>query len=118
MRFPEWLKPGLWGAVVGAAGLAIVGFSTMGWVTGETAEKAAAQRAENAVAAALTPLCVQVAGKDPQLDAKLKQLVAESSWQRYEYVMKAGWATAPGAKDPNREVAEKCAEVLAKQASG
>ena len=28
--------------------------------------------------------------------------------------MKAGWATVPTANEPNREVTEGCAEVLAK----
>ncbi len=46
---PEWLKPGLYGAVVGAAALAIVGFTWGGWVTGGTVGKLASEQARNAV---------------------------------------------------------------------
>jgi hypothetical protein len=47
--------------------------------------------------------------------AKLEQLKAlKSSYERRDFVMKAGWATIPTAKEPNRDVAEGCAEVIAK----
>ena len=38
MTTPEWLKPGLVGAGVGAVALAAVGFGWGGWVTGGAAE--------------------------------------------------------------------------------
>ena len=38
----------------------------------------------------------------------------KSSYERRDFVMKAGWATVPTTKEPNREVTEGCAEVLAK----
>lgn len=44
MAAPEWLKPGLFGAGIGAVALAIVGFSWGGWVTGGTAEAMAADQ--------------------------------------------------------------------------
>ena len=31
MQVPVWIKPAVWGAVVGAVGVMIVGFSWMGW---------------------------------------------------------------------------------------
>ena len=37
----ENLTPGIWGAVLGAAALAIVGFNWGGWVTGNTAKEMA-----------------------------------------------------------------------------
>ena len=33
MNTPEWLKPGVYGALIGAAFVGIVGFSWGGWVT-------------------------------------------------------------------------------------
>ena len=33
MQTPEWLKPGLYGAVCGAVAVAIAGFTWGGWVT-------------------------------------------------------------------------------------
>src|SRR5512145_1543430 len=53
-----WLKPAVWGAVVGAVITMILGFSWMGWVLGGTAERLAVERANAAVVMALTPTCV------------------------------------------------------------
>jgi hypothetical protein len=36
MNTPEWLKPGIYGAVIGAVFVGVVGFSWGGWVTGGT----------------------------------------------------------------------------------
>ena len=36
-RYPS-LKPGIWGAVIGAIGISVVGFSSLGWTLGGTAE--------------------------------------------------------------------------------
>ena len=58
MQIPMELKPAFWGAVGGAAALAIVGFSWGGWVTANTADTNAKQRSEKAVVAALAPICV------------------------------------------------------------
>ena len=41
MKIPNWLKPGIYGAVVGALVLTTVGFAWGGWVTGATAQKMA-----------------------------------------------------------------------------
>jgi len=46
--------PAVWGAVIGAAGMAIVGFSTLG----SSAERMAKDQTEAAVVDALTPVCV------------------------------------------------------------
>src|ERR1700674_2396203 len=59
MQVPSEVKPALWGAVGGAIALAIVGFSWGGWVTGSTANELANKRADSAVVAALTPICVE-----------------------------------------------------------
>jgi hypothetical protein len=37
MNTPEWLKPGIYGAVIGAVFVGVVGFTWGGWVTGGTA---------------------------------------------------------------------------------
>ncbi len=115
MKTPEWLKPGLQGAAVGAVALAIVGFSWGGWVTGGTAEKMAADEARLEVIAALVPICVEQSSQDPQVVETLAQLKDTSSYQRSEMLMKAGWATMPGSSDPNRDVARACMETLAAQ---
>jgi hypothetical protein len=61
---------------------------------------------------------VAAARQDPKLEIKLQELVAESSYQRDDFVMKTGWATAPGADNPNRGVATACAVALTNLAKG
>lgn len=112
-RIPASTEPFLWGAGAGAAALAIVGFAWGGWVMGSTAEQLAAARADQAVVASLTPICVAQFRKDPKAKASLAAMNQIDSWQRAEYVSKGGWATMPGSsEDPNRGVASACAAVL------
>jgi len=49
----------LQGAAIGAVASIVVGFSWGGWMTGGTADRLAAERADTAVVAALTPVCVE-----------------------------------------------------------
>jgi hypothetical protein len=115
MNIPQGLKPGLKGAVVGAAALAIVGFTWGGWVTGGTATEMAAEQAKLEVVAALVPICIQQSNQDPQVVETLAQLRDASSYKRSDMLMKAGWATMPGSSEPNRNVATACMKVLAAQ---
>jgi hypothetical protein len=79
----------------------------------------AEQRGEKAVIAALTPICVAQFKGQPQ-DVRATQLAAlkgESSYQRGDYVEKQGWATMPGSKQADDEVADACATELMKLAA-
>ena len=117
MQISPNVKPALWGAVGGAIAAMIVGFAWGGWVTGGSAEKMAVTRSSAAVVEALVPACVALSVSDPAGPAKLEQLAAlKSSYERTDFVMKAGWATMPTAKEPNRKLAEACAELIAKAA--
>jgi hypothetical protein len=114
----EWLKPGVWGAVIGSILTMIVGFSWGGWTTSSTATQAAIKRADAAVTAVLVPICLAQEKIDATKSTKLGELKAiTSSWEQTEFVMKAGWATFPGKEDPNRDVAEACASALLKTAA-
>jgi hypothetical protein len=118
-RVPEWLKPAVWGGIAGAAVIAILGFSA-GWVvTGGSARAMAEQEGEKAVIAALTPICVaQFKSQTPEVrTTKLAALKGESSWARGDFVEKQGWATMPGAKEAEDEVADACATELMKLAA-
>jgi hypothetical protein len=115
MNIPKWLKPGLKGAAVGAAALAIVGFTWGGWVTGGTAKEMAADQAKLEVVAALVPICLEQSSQDPQVVATLAQLKDATSYKRNDMLMDAGWATMPGSSDPNRNVAKACMKKLADQ---
>jgi hypothetical protein len=118
-NIPEWFKPAVWGGIVGVAVIGIVGFSA-GWlVTGGSARTMAEQQGEKAVIAALTPICVaQFKSQTPEIrTTKLATLKGESSWQRGDFVEKQGWATMPGGKVPDDEVADACAAELMKLAA-
>jgi alpha/beta superfamily hydrolase len=117
-KLPIETKPFLWGAAAGAVALAIAGFSWGGWVTGATAERLAGARADAAMVAALTPICVTQFQASARAGASLAALKQAQSWEQAEYVSKGGWATMPGSKaEPNREVAAACATALTKSAS-
>ncbi|MFL2809067.1 MAG: hypothetical protein ACJ0DG_08445 [bacterium] len=108
----EKIKSFFWNAIVGAIIISIVGFSWLGWVTGGTAQQEAKQMSEEAVNDRLAKICVYQAIQDPGKDQKLKELKEKSSYEKDDYVMKQGWATMPGEEEPEREVADKCAELL------
>ena len=108
-----WMKPGIWGAVIGSILTMIVGFSWGGWMTGGTATREGIKRADAAVTATLVPICVAREKIDAVKGTKLTELKAiTSSYEQTEFVMKTGWATFPGKEDPNRDVAEACASAL------
>ena len=109
-----WLKPAVWGAIIGSVGTMIVGFSWMGWVLGGTAERLAAERTNAAVVVALTPSCVSRFMQQPQAAAKLKELQAIDTWKQREFLEAGGWATQSGEQAPNSGVANACAEQLIK----
>ena len=115
-KIPAWVKPGIWGVVVGAIGFAVIGFNADLVVTAKDAERSADREARRAVVAALTPICVAQFRGGAQADrtTHIAALEKESSWQRGDYIEKQGWATMPGATDANDEVATACATELLK----
>ena len=112
MTTPEWLKPGIYGALLGAAFVGIVGFSWGGWQTGSGAQKMASEMAEDRVIAALVPFCLDMSRTDNERIAKLATIREASSFKRRDAVMETGWATTPGADGPNRDLAQACIEGL------
>ena len=112
-----WLKPAVWGAIVGVVLTMIVGFSWMGWMLGGTAERLALERSNAAVVVALTPSCVSRFMQQPNAAGKLKELQTIDTWRQREFVEAGGWATASGDKTPNSNVASACAEQLVKAKS-
>jgi hypothetical protein len=115
-KLPKQTSPFLWGAATGAVALAITGFSWGGWVTGGTAEKLAAARADEVMVASLVPICVAQFQRAPGAPARLVAFKEVKSWEQGDYVSTGGWATMPGslATEPNRQVAQACAEALAR----
>ena len=82
-------------------------------MTSRTANTLAAEHAENAVVAALTPICVAKflqAGDAKENLVTLQKI--SSNWEQGEYLEKGGWATQPGASSPDYHLARACAEKL------
>ncbi len=91
----------------------VIGFSWGGWVTGGAANKLAAERADNAVVAALTPICVEKFLQSNNAKANLATLQKISSnWEQGDYLEKGGWVTQPGATSSDYHLARACAEKL------
>jgi hypothetical protein len=108
MTTPEWLKPGVYGAAIGAVAVMALGFSWGGWMTAGGASELAVNRAHEEVVAALVPICLQIAQDDPDRIAKLVTITEATTYQRRDAVMAAGWATVPGAEAPDRDLAQAC----------
>ena len=109
----ESLSRLLQGAAAGAVASIVIGFSWGGWMTGSTGNRLAAERADTAVVAALTPVCVDkfLQNSDAQANlAVIKKI--PSNWEQAEYVQKGGWATQPGATSTDYQLARACAEKL------
>jgi hypothetical protein len=112
MNTPEWLKPGIYGALTGAAFVAIVGFTWGGWVTGGTANNRAIAMSRDDVVASMVPVCLDMARSDPAQADKLATIQAASTYQRRDALVATGWATMPGADAPDRDIAQACLAAL------
>ncbi|MHC8494478.1 hypothetical protein ACTU44_17440 [Thalassospira sp. SM2505] len=114
MTIATWVKPAIWGGVVGAVLITIVGFSTGSVVSGSTAEKMAETSSKESVIAAMAPVCVaQFKTLTPNNQmAELAALKEESSYKRDDFVIAKGWATMPGSEEPRNDIAQRCASLL------
>ena len=113
MQMPTWIRPMAWGAVVGAVGTMIVGFSWMGWTLNHTTQRLVAEASESAVVAALTPFCVASYLKQPDAAQKLAALREDTSeYTQRELIEKAGFSTMPGNAEPTTGVASACVKAL------
>ena len=112
MKLPPSLKPGTWGAVIGAAGISVLGFAVFGWTLGGTAEQMAKERAEAAVVDVLTPICVEKFHAQADAPAKFAEFKKAATVDRRLIIEKSGWATVPGTDAPNKEIAMACTERL------
>lgn len=117
MKTPEWLKPGIYGAVIGAVFVGVVGFTWGGWVTGGTSNDRAVAMSRNDVVASMVPVCLDMARSDPARTATLATIRAASTYQRRDALMAAGWATMPGTDAPDRDIAQACLAALDVDAS-
>lgn len=108
MNTPEWLKPGIYGALIGAVFVDVAGFTWGGWVTGSTANDRAMAMSHSDVVASMVPVCLDMARSDPARADKLQTIRAASTYQKRGALMEAGWATVPGTDAPDRDIAQAC----------
>jgi hypothetical protein len=98
----------------GAVAAVVIGFTWGGWMTGGSANRLAAEQADTAVVAALTPMCVEKFMQDNNAKTNLAALrKISSNWEQGEYLQKGGWVTQPGATSSDYHLARACAEKLA-----
>ena len=122
MNLPSFLSPFVdgdspkrlfQGLAVGVIGTLVIGFNWGGWnVAGTVAEKVETA-SRTSMVTALAPICADKFERAAKADNDLVvKLTAVSTWQRDDYLMKAGWATFPGGAEPDRGVASACATLL------
>ncbi len=108
----EKIKTGVWGGIIGAIVVMIIGFGWGGWVLGSTAQKNADTMLTDGLVARLAPMCLGQFNADADKDKKYRELTEKNRWEREEYVEKQGWATMPFEKEPDRGVAVMCVELI------
>jgi hypothetical protein len=113
MNITTSLKNSLLGAIVGAAAITVIGFTWGGWVTSTSADIRIEESSEEAVTMALTSICVHQSTQDPNIEAVIAGMKAARSFQRGDFIMKAGWATMPGETEPNQRLARACVQEFA-----
>jgi hypothetical protein len=101
------------GAAVGAIATIIAGFTFGGWTLDSTAQKQANMAEQRTLVRVLAPICADKFKKSTDAVANLEALNKADAWRRDEIIVKAGWATFPGS-EPDRGVAEPCAQLLSK----
>ena len=101
----------LQGAVAGAVVTMIVGFYWGGWMLGTNAEKMAKNHSENAVVAALSPVCADKFRALPDVEARKIALSKVDSWKRRDEFPKE-FVTLPGESYPNAALVEACYTLL------
>jgi hypothetical protein len=111
MKIYPWLKPGIWGAIVGAIAIMVLGFWQFGWVLGSKADQMARDRASTAVAEALAPVCAAkflAQANAPARVADLRKL--RSDYEQRDFIEKGGWAVAIVSDAPDYQLASECAK--------
>lgn len=117
MNIPEWTKPGIYGAIVGAVAISILGFTWGGWTTSSNAEEMAQSFADGEVTMAMVPVCMDLSAADPERLTKLATVRDATGYGRSKAMMDTGWATLPGSDAPDRDLAEACFKGLELDAS-
>ena len=120
MNSPEWLKPGIYGALIGAVFVGVVGFTWGGWVTGGTANSESLKLTERLRRVDPEMIEYRVTVEDPvTLTAPFTMrlmLTTQPGYTFLEYSCHEGNGAVPnslsGERAYERQVAEAVAEGL------
>jgi alpha/beta superfamily hydrolase len=118
MQLPSYLKgDGLKSHAialgVGVIATLVIGFTWGGWVRGSTARRMTDTAVTAEIVALYTPQCVkrfEAQTNMPEQWAALKK--ANADYNQQDFIEKTGFATLPGAKEPNDDVASACVDKL------
>lgn len=113
-KIKDKISLGIISAIGGAVVTLIIGFNWGGWVTGSSSLSMGEEMARDAVVERLAPICVSQFNMDPQREKNIVTLKEQNSWERGKYIETQGWATMPFEGEPDRTVATKCSELIAK----
>ena len=104
------------GAAIGAVLAMIIGFTWGGWLTASKSRVVIQERVSAAIVSVLAPICYANFQKADDTVAQRAQLKALRSWEREEFVSKAGWAEIPGEStktaSTNSAIAQACAKLI------
>lgn len=109
---PAGWKPFSLGALAGAVIITWTGFDALGWKTSAAAATLGKRQADTAVVTALASICNAQFRKAADFPARLAALEKTDRYSRGEVIWKGGWATMPGAAEPDHDVGRACAELL------
>jgi hypothetical protein len=116
MTIPSWVKPGVWGLVLGALAWWGVLFWGFGWVSAQNAHQLADDQARAAVVAVASPYCATRFEQQANAVASWQALKKSADdYNQGDYIEKGGWAAISGTKpasDFTDAVADACATQL------
>jgi len=122
MKMPSWTEPVVWALVIGALGWWLILAYGFGWMSAGTAAKITTQKAQDAVVAYATPVCVARFERQPNAASAWQTLKKTDEWNRSDLVVKDGWVAEPGQKldsDSANAIADTCAtKILALKTLG
>jgi hypothetical protein len=112
MNSPDWLRPGIYGAVIGMIAATALGFAWGGWETASGSAKRASAATRLALTDAMVPVCLDRSTRDPSRAQRLALLEQASLSTRRDLLMDTGWATMPGQDMADRDIAQACLAAL------
>lgn len=103
-----------WFGVICIVATVVLGFTWGGWMTQGVAAQKADEAADKARVQLGAALCVEEFKRTAGANDRLQKLKDKNTYMRDDMVRDEGFATLPGESSANREVANVCAERLAK----